>query len=90
MKEAVHKVVNKSGLHARPASKFVQLTRQFTSKIIICKGGKCADAKNILQVLSLGVDFGDVIEIRVEGIDEDVALTEIIDFLNNKLPSEDA
>jgi len=83
------KVMNKHGLHARPAVKFVQLASNFKSKITVCKGGSCADAKNILKVLSLGVDCGDNITLKVEGDDEEEALKQLTHLLQVVLPSED-
>ncbi|MEM3892615.1 MAG: HPr family phosphocarrier protein, partial [Thermofilum sp.] len=59
------------------------------SKILVKKGGKAADSKNILQVLSLGVDMGDEIELVVEGSDEDQALEELRKLIEEVLPSVD-
>lgn len=83
------KIINKHGLHARPAVKFVQLTSKFSSQIQICKYDNCADAKNILKVLSLGIDYGDTITLKIDGNDEDEALKDLIHLLQNVLPSED-
>ena len=89
MKIAEIKILNKSGLHARPAARFVQLTNKFKSSIQICKSSKCVDAKNILKVLSLGVDQGDIITIKVEGPDEEEAYKSVLELLLNVLPVED-
>ncbi|MEM1628823.1 MAG: HPr family phosphocarrier protein [Desulfurococcaceae archaeon] len=83
------KVINRSGLHARPAARFVQLAMRFKSNIMICKESSCVDAKNILKVLSLGVDCGDLVIIKTNGPDEDEALKHLLDLLQNVLPSED-
>ncbi len=83
------KIMNKSGLHARPAVVFVKACRKYKSKIILEKDGKKADAKNILQVLSLGVDQGDVITIIIEGEDENEALKEIKEVVEKKLVEVD-
>jgi phosphocarrier protein HPr len=89
VKIAEIKILNKSGLHARPAARFVQLTNKFKSNIQICKSSKCVDAKNILKVLSLGVDQGDIITIKVEGPDEEEAYKSVLELLLNVLPVED-
>jgi phosphocarrier protein len=89
VKVAEIKILNKSGLHARPAARFIQLTNKFKSSIQICKSSKCVDAKNILKVLSLGVDQGDIITIKVEGSDEEEAYKSILELLLNVLPVED-
>lgn len=89
MKSAKLKVINRSGLHARPAAMFVQTTRRFSSKIVLKKDEKIADAKNILQVLALGVDMGDEVEVVVEGPDEDLAIEELKKLLTEVLPAVD-
>lgn len=89
MKTAEVKLLNKSGLHARPAVRFVQLASKFRSTIEICKNGKCINAKNILQILSLGIDFGDIIVLKINGDDEESAYNEILNLLLKVLPEED-
>ncbi len=89
MKIAEVKLLNKSGLHARPAARFVQLVSKFKSTIEVCKKEKCVNAKNILQVLSLGIDFGDVIILKINGEDEEQAYNEILNLLLKVLPEED-
>lgn len=89
MKTAEVKLLNKSGLHARPAVKFVQLASKFKSTIEVCKKDKCVNAKNILQILSLGIDFGDIIVLKINGDDEESAYNEILNLLLKVLPEED-
>jgi len=81
LKTAEVKLLNKSGLHARPAVKFVQLASKFKSTIEVCKKDKCVNAKNILQILSLGIDFGDIIMLKINGDDEESAYNEILNLL---------
>lgn len=83
------KLLNRSGLHARPAVRFVQLASKFKSAIEICKQGKCVNGKNILQILSLGIDFGDVVLLKINGEDEDSAYNELLNLLVEILPKED-
>ncbi len=64
---------NEVGLHARPASVFVQCASKFQSRITICNaksGGLPVNAKSILSVLALGVGKGDEVEICIDGDDE--------------------
>lgn len=63
-------IKNKSGLHARPASLWVQTAGRFSSKIRIKRGDSIVDGKSILGILSLGLASGSTIEILVEGDDE--------------------
>ena len=83
------KIKNKSGLHARPAAIFINTCKQFKSNIKIIKQGRSADAKNMLQVLALGIDMGDEIIIEINGEDEKEALKTIIGLLEKKLPELD-
>ena len=83
------KLRNRSGLHARPASVFVRKCKAFKSAIKVQKGDKVADAKNILQVLSLGADFGDEILIEISGEDEKIAANEIKKLIEEELPEID-
>ena len=81
-------LANKSGLHARPASVFVQTAKKFRSRISIRKGEKEADAKSILSVLALGAECGDEIKIIVEGDDAEDALKALVALVKNKFGEE--
>ena len=76
MQEVKTTVVNPNGIHARPASIFVQEAKKFTSKITVenLATGKAKDAKSILGVMSLGMTKGTEIRIVAEGPDEDAAI----------------
>ncbi len=70
-------VKHKVGLHARPASIFVQTANKFTSEITVrnvTAGGEPVDAKSILMVLTLGVIRNHEIELQASGLDEQQAL----------------
>lgn len=89
MKVVEVKVINRSGLHARPAARFVEESSKFKSKILVCKEVRCVDAKNILKILSLGVDLGDSITLIIDGEDEDNAYKRLMTLLLKELPEED-
>jgi phosphocarrier protein len=89
MLEAKVKIKNKTGLHARPAALFVETAKKFKSEVRVFKENKSANAKNILQVLALGVDYGDEIILRISGEDEDKALKELVYLIENVLPQEE-
>lgn len=74
-------VKNPSGIHARPASMFVQCAAGFESKVSVrdvTKDGDTKDAKSILAVMSLGMTCGDEIEISAEGADEQAAVDALV------------
>ena len=80
IKEAVIK--NQVGLHARPATFFIQKANEFRSSIWIEKDERRVNAKSLLGVLSLGIVKGTKINIVADGVDEIQAvetLTELID-----------
>ncbi len=76
MKQVRLRVVNASGLHARPAAVFVAETSKFVSKIRVrnaTTNSAWADAKSILSVLTLGVEPQHEIELTADGPDEEQA-----------------
>ncbi len=77
---------NKSGLHARPASDFVQAANKFTSSIKVQREEKkedCANAKSILEILMLGLFQGEKIVISAEGNDEKAAVSALIALVDS-------
>lgn len=94
MREATVMVNNKVGLHARPASLFVQAAAKFTSNIqVSCKDPDTkelreANAKSILGVLTLGVFQGMDITIQAEGEDEETAVTTLAELVKNNFGEE--
>jgi phosphotransferase system HPr (HPr) family protein len=77
MAEATIQVKNKVGLHARPASLFVQTAAKFSSKVKVknlTANGSFVDAKSIIMVLTLGVMKDHEVVIQTEGDDADAAL----------------
>lgn len=87
--ETAVKLLNKVGLHARPASLFVQTARKFKSQIRVRKDGREADAKSILGVLSLGAECGHVITIIAEGPDAEEAINTLVSLVKNKFGEEE-
>ena len=72
-------IINKTGLHARPASDFVMLAKKFESKVTVCReGGEPVNAKSIVRLLAEGIGQGTKIEIAVDRADEGDAMTELV------------
>ena len=67
-------VQNQVGLHARPATFFIQKSNEFKSSIWIEKDERKVNAKSLLGVLSLGITKGTEIKIVTDGVDEEEAL----------------
>ena len=76
-------ITNPTGLHTRPGTGFVRLAKTFESTIRIQKGDKTANAKSLVKILKIGISQGDVVEITVEGSDEEQALAGIREYIEN-------
>jgi phosphocarrier protein len=77
-------IINKKGLHARAASKLVQLATRFNSKILLNRDGQRSDGKSILGVLVLAAHMGSRLVITTEGDDEQAAMDAICDLIHRK------
>lgn len=66
-------IINKLGLHARAASKFVSCTSRFASAIRVAKDGQWSDGKSIMSMMMLAAGKGSVLEVEIEGDDEQEA-----------------
>ncbi len=67
-------VQNMVGLHARPATFFIQKSNEFKSSIWVEKNGRRMNAKSLLGVLSLGITKGTQITVIADGADEEEAV----------------
>lgn len=79
-------IVNKTGLHARPASEFVSKASKFKSKITIKKnvdGASEANAKSIVILLTLGLSKGTEIVISADGEDEKDAVDTLVQLVES-------
>ncbi len=77
-------LLNKVGLHARPASQFVQTAARFSSKVTVSRQARQANAKSILQVLGLGAGGGAEITIQAEGDDAEAAIEALKQLIADK------
>lgn len=76
---------NSQGLHARPATFFIQKANSYKSSIWVEKGDRRVNAKSLLGVLSLAVTKGMEITLLAEGVDEAGALAGLAELLENGL-----
>lgn len=77
-------IVNKLGLHARAAAKLVGCTSRFASTIEAGRDGAMVDAKSIMSVMMLAAGKGTVLELCIDGRDEDEALAAITTLIANR------
>lgn len=76
-------VVNKVGLHARPATFFIQKANEYRSTIWVEKEERRVNAKSLLGVLSLGIVGGTDIRIIADGADEQEAVEGLIKLIQS-------
>ncbi|MEP4147604.1 MAG: HPr family phosphocarrier protein [Halioglobus sp.] len=77
-------IINKLGLHARAAAKFVSCTSAYSSNIFAGKEGNMVDAKSIMSVMMLAAGKGTVLDVRIDGADEDAALAALTSLIENR------
>ena len=88
MTQEIITIENKTGIHARPASIFVQTATKFKSKVQIHATGKTVDAKSILMIMSMGLVNGTEIKIIADGPDEDEALKALTELVASRFGEE--
>jgi len=84
MPERTVQILNKSGLHARPAAAIVKLAAKFQSEITVIKDDLDVNGKSIMGVMMLAAENGSNITFRAEGPDADQALDELATLVANK------
>jgi phosphocarrier protein len=84
MPERAVQIVNKNGLHARPAAEIVKLAAKFQSDITIVKDDLDVNGKSIMGVMMLAAEHGSTILLRAEGPDADAALEALATLVGNR------
>jgi phosphocarrier protein len=77
-------IVNKYGLHARPAAELVKLANRFRSDVWIRKEDVEVSGKSIMGVMMLAAECGSVVEIRAHGDDSAEAVEALVQLIQNR------
>ena len=77
-------VKNQVGLHARPATFFIQKANEFKSSIWVEKDERKVNAKSLLGVLSLGITKGTEIKLIADGADESEAVNALVELITSE------
>jgi len=77
-------VVNKKGLHARPAALFVGLVEKFDVTVTLAKDEEKVNGKSIMGILMLGAVEGTVLKVTVEGLGAEAAMAEFEKFFSKQ------
>ena len=81
-------ITNNIGLHARPATFFIQKANTFKSSVWIEKDERKVNAKSLLGVLSLGIAKGMVVTVIADGSDENEAVDSLVNLVQTGLTDQ--
>ncbi len=81
-------ILNRAGIHARPASLIVQTAQKFESSIWIEKEDFKINAKSIMNILTLGATYKTKLVVSAEGPDEEEAVAELAALFDNKFKED--
>ncbi|MBI5599313.1 MAG: HPr family phosphocarrier protein [Deltaproteobacteria bacterium] len=87
--ERVYTIKNRFGLHARAASRFVQLASKFDSDIYVEKDGQEVNGKSIMGILILAASCGSEVRVRAVGRDSPEALHSLGDLIERGFDEDD-
>jgi phosphotransferase system HPr (HPr) family protein len=81
-------ILNKLGIHARPAAQFVKTANRFQADIFVEKDGEEVDGKSIMGLMMLAAGHGSIIGVSAEGPDADPALEALGELIARKFEEE--
>jgi phosphocarrier protein len=84
MTERSLQIVNKNGLHARPAAEIVKIASKFQSDITMVRDDLEVNGKSIMGVMMLAAEFGSTLLVRANGPDADQAVSAIAELVERK------
>jgi phosphocarrier protein HPr len=82
-------IVNKLGLHARAAAKFVTLASSFASEIFLTRNGRQVNGKSIMGIMMLAAGKGTDLTLSASGTDEQQAVTELEQLIAERFGEEE-
>ena len=82
-------IINKLGLHARAAAKFVGCASSFASTIKAGKSGNLVDGKSIMSVMMLAAGKGTELDLHIDGSDEDAALESLTALIADRFGEQE-
>src|SRR5437588_5615147 len=81
-------IINRLGLHARPAAMFVRIASRYRCEVWVAKEGEEVNGKSIMGLMMLAAGQGSKLRIRCEGPDADKALAELEELINARFHEE--
>lgn len=77
-------ILNKLGIHARPAAQFVRVASRFDSDVTVEKDDESVDGKSIMGIMMLAVGWGATITVKVDGPDEEACIAALEELIAGK------
>ncbi len=84
MAERTVQIVNKNGLHARPAAEIVKLAAKYQSDIVVARDDLEVNGKSIMGVMMLAAECGSTLTLKADGPDADQAVDALAKLIGNK------
>ena len=84
MAERSVRILNKNGLHARPAAEIVKISARYQSEVTLLHDGMEVNGKSIMGVMMLAAECGATLVLRTEGSDADEAIEALAALILNK------
>ena len=84
------RVVNREGIHARPAALIVELANRFDSEVWLIKGAQRVDAKSIMELMTLAAEQGSVLVLEARGPEAQAAADALEKIFSEGLGDVDA
>ena len=81
-------ILNKLGIHARPAAQFVKTANRFQADIFVEKDGEEVDGKSIMGLMMLAAGHGSVISVTANGTDAEEALDALSELITRKFEED--
>jgi len=82
-------IVNRLGLHARAAAKFVTLASSFSSDVKLVRNGQLVNGKSIMGVMMLAASKGSDIQLIADGGDENEAIEKLTELIENRFGEDE-
>lgn len=85
MQQFTYTITDPLGIHARPAGMLAKTAKNFSSVCTITKGEQTKKLSQLMMLMSMGIKQGDVVTIKAEGSDEDLAISALKTFFEDTL-----
>jgi phosphocarrier protein HPr len=82
------KMLNKYGMHARPAALFVKAASRFDAEVTVEKDGNKVSGKSIMGLMTLEASVGSVLKVTAQGVDAEEMLDELQALIDSKFDEE--